>query len=170
MLCGNHFDDSSFTSSAKTRLNKFAIPTEAQNILAQLRHDHQLKEVQETQCQTTTMQMDMEATPSTSQCSKPTEHVTEFNLQSPDLTKESSKGKGVLKDLDVERIKELTPRKQKLYKKCRRNLTEILRLRRKLKNIKMCKRDVLSSLHNSDATAIKTMLPKAELKKSQVMR
>lgn len=49
MLCGNHFDDSSFTSSAKTRLNKFAIPTEAQNILAQLRHDHQLKEVQETQ-------------------------------------------------------------------------------------------------------------------------
>lgn len=48
MLCGNHFDDSSFTSSAKTRLNKFAIPTEAQNILAQLRHDHQLEEAQET--------------------------------------------------------------------------------------------------------------------------
>lgn len=49
MLCGNHFDDTSFTSSAKTRLNKFAIPTEAQNILAQLRNEHLPREAQETQ-------------------------------------------------------------------------------------------------------------------------
>lgn len=40
MLCSNHFDHSSFTSGVKTRLNKFAIPTEAQNILAQLRDEH----------------------------------------------------------------------------------------------------------------------------------
>ncbi|CAF4867728.1 unnamed protein product [Pieris macdunnoughi] len=37
MLCGNHFDDSSFTSSNRKRLNKFAIPSEAQSILSQLR-------------------------------------------------------------------------------------------------------------------------------------
>lgn len=49
MLCGNHFEDSSFTSSVKTRLNKFAIPTEAQNILAQLRDEQPPKEAQKTQ-------------------------------------------------------------------------------------------------------------------------
>ncbi|XP_012546385.1 glutathione S-transferase delta 3 isoform X17 [Bombyx mori] len=39
MLCGNHFDDSSFTSSNRKRLNKFAIPSEAQSILSQLREE-----------------------------------------------------------------------------------------------------------------------------------
>ncbi|KAH9634942.1 hypothetical protein HF086_004342 [Spodoptera exigua] len=37
MLCGKHFDNSSFTSIDRKRLNKVAIPTEAQTILAQLR-------------------------------------------------------------------------------------------------------------------------------------
>lgn len=39
MLCGKHFDDSSFTSSDRKRLNKFAIPTEAQTILVKLRDE-----------------------------------------------------------------------------------------------------------------------------------
>ncbi|XP_047512347.1 N-acetylneuraminate lyase-like isoform X2 [Pieris napi] len=39
MLCGNHFDDSSFTSSDRKRLNKFAIPSAAQSILSQLRDE-----------------------------------------------------------------------------------------------------------------------------------
>ncbi|CAH2062398.1 unnamed protein product, partial [Iphiclides podalirius] len=39
MLCGKHFDNSSFTSGDRKRLNKFAIPTEAQHILAELRNE-----------------------------------------------------------------------------------------------------------------------------------
>ena len=53
MLCGKHFDDSSFTSSDRKRLNKFAIPTEAQTILAQLRDEQcLLREAQETKVST----------------------------------------------------------------------------------------------------------------------
>ncbi|CAH4034461.1 unnamed protein product [Pieris brassicae] len=39
MLCGHHFDDSSFTSSDRKRLNKFAIPSGAQSLLSQLRDE-----------------------------------------------------------------------------------------------------------------------------------
>ncbi|CAG4936128.1 unnamed protein product [Parnassius apollo] len=41
--------------------------------------------------------------------------------------------KGILKELDLSKSLELTPKKLKLYKRCRRNLSEIMRLRKKIK-------------------------------------
>ncbi|CAG4960582.1 unnamed protein product [Parnassius apollo] len=41
--------------------------------------------------------------------------------------------KGILKELDLSKSLELTPKKLKLYKRCRRNLSEIRRLRKKIK-------------------------------------
>ncbi|CAH0731380.1 unnamed protein product, partial [Brenthis ino] len=66
-LCGKHFNDSSFTSSERIRLHKFAIPTDAQDILAQMR---------------------LEVQASTSQCySISAELSAECNTQSPTVTK-----------------------------------------------------------------------------------
>lgn len=43
------------------------------------------------------------------------------------------KTKGILRELNLCKSVELTPKKLKLYKKCRRNLSEIMRLRKKIK-------------------------------------
>lgn len=41
--------------------------------------------------------------------------------------------KGILKDINISCTSELTPKKRKLYLRCRKNLSEIIRLRRKMK-------------------------------------
>lgn len=79
ILCGNHFDDSSYTSSNRKRL-----PSEAQSILSQLRDE---------------------------QCSP---SKASHDIQEPSISK------GILKDLDVKKFTELTPKKQKLHKRCRK--------------------------------------------------
>lgn len=39
MLCSKHFDDSSYTSSSRKRLNNFAIPIETEGIMLNLRQE-----------------------------------------------------------------------------------------------------------------------------------
>ncbi|KAH9634943.1 hypothetical protein HF086_004343 [Spodoptera exigua] len=83
----------------------------------------------------------IEAIPSTSQYSMSIEHSNiqhHSHPESPVLAKESQK-KGILMDLDVKKLNELTPKKQKLYTRCRKNINEIMRLRRKLKKVKKIK-------------------------------
>ncbi|CAH2100884.1 unnamed protein product [Euphydryas editha] len=174
MLCGNHFDDSSFTSSDRKRLNKFAIPSEAQAILAQLR-DEQHNPPQQSvlsQLPKFNYEMDVASTSqnnevqvasssqdrkvevaSTSQNSTSTAESTtqhHIHLESPNLTKESRRRKGILKELNVKTQMELSPKKQKLYNRCRKNISEIMRLRRKFKEMKKSKKSVLSALTNED--------------------
>ncbi|CAH2088902.1 unnamed protein product [Euphydryas editha] len=174
MLCGNHFDDSSFTSSDRKRLNKFAIPSEAQAILAQLR-DEQHNPPQQSvlsQLPKFNYEMDVASTSqnnevqvasssqdrkvevaSTSQNSTSTAESTtqhHIHLESPNLTKESRRRKGILKELNVKTQMELSSKKQKLYNRCRKNISEIMRLRRKFKEMKKCKKSVLSALTNED--------------------
>lgn len=39
MLCSKHFDDSSFTSSARIRLNNYAIPIGTQDLMVKFRQE-----------------------------------------------------------------------------------------------------------------------------------
>lgn len=49
---------------------------------------------------------------------------------------QESRRKGILKELEVTKVLELSPKKLKLYRKCRQNVSEILRLRRKFQGVK----------------------------------
>ncbi|KAF9417923.1 hypothetical protein HW555_005068, partial [Spodoptera exigua] len=96
MLCGKHFDNSPFTSSDRKRLNNFAIPTEAQTILAQLRDEQctSPREAQETKRPKSTVRTQIEAIPSTSQYSMSIEHSNiqhHSHPESPVLAKASTK-------------------------------------------------------------------------------
>lgn len=59
--------------------------------------------------------------------------------------------KGIMGEIGAKSLSELTPRKQKMYRRSRKNLSEILRLRRKLKSVKKCKRNILDTLHSDEA-------------------
>lgn len=39
MLCSKHFEDTSFTSSDRTKLTRFAIPSEAKDLLKKFREE-----------------------------------------------------------------------------------------------------------------------------------
>lgn len=56
-----------------------------------------------------------------------------------------------MKEIEAKALTELTPKKQKLYKRCRQNLVEILRLRRKFKKVNKSKRDIIQSLESDSA-------------------
>lgn len=56
-----------------------------------------------------------------------------------------------MEEISAKSLAELTPRKRKMYKRCRKNVSEILRLRRKFKNIKTCKKNILETLHSDEA-------------------
>lgn len=64
---------------------------------------------------------------------------------------QESRRKGILKELEVTKVLELSPKKLKLYRKCRQNVSEILRLRRKFQGVKKSRRSLLSVLSSDDS-------------------
>lgn len=59
--------------------------------------------------------------------------------------------KGILKELEFRKVIELSPKKLKLYKRCRQNISEIMRLRRKFQEVKKSKRSILNALSCDDS-------------------
>ena len=71
-------------------------------------------------------------------------------------------------ELDMKKFSELTPKKQKLYKRCRKNMNEIIRLRRKYKDLKRNKKSLLSDLSSEDCVNNMISRPFSLLLQSQL--
>lgn len=67
------------------------------------------------------------------------------------LQEPCKKSQGILNGMGVKSLQELTPKKIKLYKRCRKNVAEILRLRKKFREVKKCNRDILKYLQSNIA-------------------
>lgn len=148
MLCSKHFDDSSFTSSARIRLNNYAIPIGTQDLMVKFRQE---------QCATTSgseqdtnISVEKPQVLVTMETLLPVQEPTIANptTSSPvpvstickptTVSLKMPKTKGILRELDLSKSVELSPKKLKLYKKCRRNLSEIMRLRKKKQETTTC--------------------------------
>ncbi|CAG4999477.1 unnamed protein product [Parnassius apollo] len=154
MLCSKHFDDSSFTNSARIRLHNFAIPTGTQDLMVLVLEPSLPVQVPTTAnpttslpvqvptiCEPTTDSLKMLVLEPSLPVQVPTtaNPTTSLPVQVPTICEPTTdslkmpRTKGILKELDLSKSLELTPKKLKLYKRCRRNLSEIMRLRKKIK-------------------------------------
>ncbi|KPJ10877.1 hypothetical protein RR48_10057 [Papilio machaon] len=158
MLCSKHFTEESFINISKTRLNKFSIPIGSEPILEKLRnipgsssqvsptpgpsHEHIQKKQQ--------VEMDQNAfvtSPSNLPHNNELHGMIEASMDEASVehtailksiasSKKQNRRRSILKPLGVGKVKELSPREQKLYYTCRRSLQKIAVLKQKLKQKK----------------------------------
>ncbi|CAG4952681.1 unnamed protein product [Parnassius apollo] len=128
--------------NARIRLHNFAIPTGTQDLMVKIRQEQcatASESKQDTNISVEKPQVLVLEPSLPVQVPTTANPTTSLPVQVPTICEPTTdslkmpRTKGILKELDLSKSLELTPKKLKLYKRCRRNLSEIMRLRKKIK-------------------------------------